>query len=259
MDQPSSNEWVIGLYAYQHHAPPSCLFQQFYVDVVEILSKFGLSFTHIAAEGKGYSGKWVKPSSATGKRLLESGFSGITVVSFSVTPAVSESPAYDRIFAASLNWNSPCEIMMCMVANERITSFLSEKFDLALLKMLSLRQWSYGFAFRDSVARQPDFHVLSLDNGRLSELESRSLSQWYSSGPLERQQKLRSVYPLSVLTAQHLALPVGNRTLLEYLEDSSETSVRKVGTHTIWRVPDDRIEPIRKELAAENALIAYPN
>jgi hypothetical protein len=255
MSEESQDEWVVGLYGYQDRPPESCAFERFYLEMIRLLGELGLALSHIAAEGESYSGKLVKPSSATGKRILESKFAGITVLAMYVAPVRSKEPSYERIFATSLSWNRPNEILLCVVANECVTPFLSKTFDQILRGSLTLLPWAYGLAFRDAVTRQPDFHVLALDSGRLSRVESQALAKWYSSPTAERQRKLRSIYPVNILGPNHLKRALGAQTLGEYVRNSQDTTVEEAGSLLIWKIPERRVESIRVELANMNALI----
>lgn len=160
-------------------------FASFYDAARGLFARLGVAMTHLAAEGKGYSGKLVKPNSAAMKHLVNSHFTGITALSCVVSPEGSKAPAYDRVVAASLSWNQG-EMVLCVVVNEGLSMFLGPSFEATLSDMLEIKSWSFGYAFRDSVEHQPEFHVLSIDTGRLGKEEAQSLRRWYASKSSER-------------------------------------------------------------------------
>lgn len=256
MKSPSKYEWVVGLHGYRESPPPSDTFASFYTAASSLFSRMGVAMTHMAAEGDGYSGKLVKASSAAAKRLLNSRFEGITVLSCVASPEGSDEPAYDRVVSANLSWNSPNEVLLCMVVNDGLETFLGPLFEATLAEMLKIGNWSFGYAFRDTVDRQPDFHVLALDNGRLNKTESQALKKWYSSKPAERTQKLRSVYPVTILNETQLGFNVNGRTLGQIIEETPSTTSNRVGALVVWRVGDGQLQRLRDSLGASGALIA---
>ena len=257
MKHPSKSEWVIGLHSYRESSPIGNTFASFYAAATNLFARMGVAMTHVAAEGDSYNGKLVKASSAAAKRLVDSGFEGITVLSCVVSPEGSKEPAYDRVVSASLSWNSPNELLLCVVANDGLDAFLGPVFEATIAEMLKLGNWSFGYAFRDTVERQPDFHVLSLDNGRLSKMESQALRKWYASKSSEREQMPRSVYPVTILNESQLGLSVNGATLAQIIEGTPNTTSNRVGALVVWRVPEDQVQRLRDSLGAAGALIAY--
>jgi hypothetical protein len=256
INPPSKHEWVIGLHSHPQSPPGSATFSRFHSVVTRFLDLLGVAITHVAAEGDGYSGKLVKANCTAAKRIIDSSFEGITVLSYVVSPEGSKKPAYDRIVSASLSWNAPGELLLCVVVNEGIVSFLSEAFETALSWFVEIESWSYGYAFRDAVERQPDFHVLSLDNGRLSKVEAQALRKWYASRVPERVQKLRSVYPVTIANQEQLACSVGGISLGEFMRCTSGTTLDRLGDLSVWRVPDAQLAHLRESLGAAGVLIA---
>jgi hypothetical protein len=256
MKTPTKHEWVIGLHAHPESAPRSGSYESFYNHILSLFSRLGVAMTHIAAEGDGYSGKLVKAGSTVAKRLVESHFAGITVLSCVVSPEGSKEPAYDRIAAASLSWNAPGEMLLCIVVNDGLEPFLGPTFETTLSAILETEQWSFGYAFRDAVDRQPDFHVLSLDNGRLGKVESQALRKWYASKSSEREKKPRSVYPITILNEQQLACGVHGGTLEQFIKRYPDAPSHRVGNLVVWRVPEEQLQGLRDSLSAAGALIA---
>jgi hypothetical protein len=255
MNKISKNEWVIGLNGYLESPLSSATFSRFYAVVACLIARLGVTLTHVAAEGEGYSGKLVKANNAQAKRLVESEFEGITVLSCVVSPEGSKEPAYDRVISATLSLNSPNELLLCIVVNDGLAPFLGETFEATLLECVEIDNWSFGYAFRDLVERQPDFHVLSLDNGRLSKAETLALRKWYASTISERIQKLRSVYPVTIANEKQLARKVEGGTLGEFMQRTPGTIFEQTGKLSFWRVHEAEVERLRELLREAGVLI----
>lgn len=251
----SKNEWVIGLYGCTESPTPSALFTRFYAAVVRLTARLGVTLTHVGAEGGGCSGTLVKVNSAAAKRLIEANFGSVTVLSCVVSSEESREPAYDRVVSASLSWNAPGELLLCVVVNDGLAPFLGEAFEAALSELVEIENWSFGYAFRDLVERQPEFHVLSLDNGRLSKDEAQTLRKWYASRGSERIQRLRSVYPVTIANEKQLACSVEGVTLGEFMQRTPGTTFDRRGSLTFWRVPEAQLERLRESLGAAGVLI----
>ncbi|MBX9654215.1 hypothetical protein K2Y11_11405 [bacterium] len=256
IDTPSKTEWVIGLHSHPQSPPGNEIFLRFYSKVIRLLEQLGVPIPHVAAEGDGFSGKLVKLNSAAGNRIIRSGFEGISGLSFVVSPQGSMEPAYDRVLSASLSWNAPAELLLCVVVNESIVSFLSETFETAILEFIGIENWSYGYSFRDAVTRQPDFHVLSLDNGQLSKVETQFLRKWYSSTVPERLQRLRSIYPITIANERQLACNVDGISLGEFMQLAPGTTLNRIGDLFLWRVPESQVIQFRESLGVAGVLIA---
>jgi hypothetical protein len=256
MKPVSKIEWVIGLHSFPEAPPRAVNFAKFYAATCDLFSRLGVTMTHIAADHRDSNGKLVKAESAAAKRLLDSGFEGITVLSCLVSPEGSKKPNYDRLVYASLSWNLPNELLLCVVVNDGLAAFLGSVFEAALAEMLGLENWSCGYAFRDAVERQPDFHVLALDNGKLNKVESQALRKWYASKPIERAQRPRSVYPVTILNETQLSFSVNGSPLGQIIERSPDTKSNRVGSLVVWRVPEGQLQRLRESLGASGALIA---
>ena len=253
----SEKEWVIGLYAYPVSPPKGESFARFHAIVSKVLARLGLQFTHVAADGGAHTGKLVNSASAAGKRILNSEFNDIRVLNLTVSPKGSKQPAYDRIFTASLSSGLE-ELLLCFAVNEGVAAFLSDTFDSVLGDILELESWACGYAFCDSVNRQPEFHILAIDNGRLTKNERQALMRWYTSRPFERQSKLRNVYPLTIISEKLLNSQAGSVTLAEFIKCSSGTELITVGGLSCWRVPEAQLAKVRQELSSMGALIEHP-
>jgi len=191
----TDREWVIGVYDYRPIADPPNLFAAFYETVSRELSSLGLEITHVAIEGGGYTGKAQKAGGAAHKRLLDSGFCEITVLGLICNPPKSRQPAYDRFVSASLSIAPHNDALLCFAMNDGLLGFGSEGFHRILEGLTSLHSWGAGYAFVDAIDKQPEFHVMGLDNGELPADELDVLTKWYCSTPECKMTRIRSVYP----------------------------------------------------------------
>lgn len=259
MEQLSEQEWVIGLHSYCEAPKPANVFSKFNSVVTELLSELGLQLTYVGIEGDGYSGKATKANGAAYKRAQESGFSGITVLNLLCNPIGSSQPAYDRYFSASLNISPHNDNLLTVSVNDGIVEFGNAEF-LRILKLVSnLHTWTTGYAFADSVAKQPEFHVMGLDDGNLSPDELERLTKWYCSKPDDKANRVRSVYPFNLLNLSQLKQRLENgKTLREFAEEheSSKLSADGYGGLTLWTVPEDEVIGLRSALDGCAALIS---
>ena len=168
----------------------------------------------------------------------------------------SDAPSYDMIAKASLSFIAPSEILLCIVVNEGLAEFGGQVFERIANEAFELHDWTFGLAFADRVERQPDFHVLGLDNGKLGADEQTALNAWYMAQPEVKFTKLRGVYPLMLLNEQQRKQPCGSgKTLGEYIEAQSAQSTEQRGKLLLWRIPPEDIEGVRAELSQGDALI----
>ena len=71
---------------------PNGIFSLYYSLISRVFSDAGIEFTYIGAEGAGYSGEFAKIGGRVHKRLIESSFRGISVLSLAANPHSSDSP-----------------------------------------------------------------------------------------------------------------------------------------------------------------------
>jgi len=117
------SEWALGLFQYPPGRPEPLRFGAFYALVISLLKDIGAPPTYIAAEGQGYSGELVKFGGSVSKRLIGSGFEGLSVLSIVTNPQGSKEPSYDRYVSISLSFNAPNELLGCIVINDGIVPF----------------------------------------------------------------------------------------------------------------------------------------
>jgi len=253
----SKTEWAFGLFQYPPTPPEPSQFLEFYERVLMLLDEVKAPPTFIAAEGNGYSGELMRFGGSVTKRLVDSGFEGISVLSIVTNPPGSKEPSYDRSVSASLSLNAPNEVLLCMVMNDSVLPFGSDRFRRLVVDLVGMRSWAFGFAFQDLVIRQPDFHILSLDNGKLSKEERKALMLWYGSKAELRRQKLRGIYPLSVLNKEQLQQPVSaNQSLGDFIKSNPAFRVENVRGLMILEIPTSEVEPTKERLRNSPAMIS---
>lgn len=259
MENLSEQEWVIGLHSYCEVPEPANVFSRFNSAVIELLSDLGLQLTYVGIEGDGYSGKATKSNGAAYKRAQESRFSGITVLNLLCNPTGSCQPAYDRFFSASLNITPHNDNLLTVSVNDGIVEFANAEFSRILKLVSNLHAWTTGYAFADSVAKKPEFHVMGLDDGNLSPDELKRLTKWYCSKPDDKANRVRSVYPFNLLNVSQLEQRLENgKTLREFAEEheSSQLSAHGYGGLALWTVPEAEVPSLRSALDGCAALIA---
>lgn len=253
---PSRFEWALGLHEYPGAAPGPQVFARFLSLVADFLGGFGVTPTHLASEGEGSTGKLTKYDGAVTKRLVASDFAGVSALSLVVSPKDSKAPAFDRVFSASLTWTVPSELLLCVVANETTVPFAGEQFDRLLRTLLEWKEWAFGFALKDEVSRQPDFHVLTIDNGKLSSKEREALTRWYRAKPDDRKVRLRDVYPVNILGREQMVRVVTGKAFGEAISGLPGATIEDVAGLVVLRISDSALPTIRSQLAAQGVLIA---
>lgn len=252
----ADKEWVIGLYSYSSDQPTGTTVRAFYKIVTDVFTQLGAPPTYIAAEGKGYSGKAVDFGGNISKKLIHSDFEDITVLDISSNPEGSKSPAYDRFATASLSFNMPGETLLCLALNEGFEPFGGEVFCQIVGRLLSLQDWSFGFGFSDKVNRQPDFHVLGIDNGKLGADEQAALNAWYMAQPERKTTMLRGVYPMMLLNQEQMQLSAPDgRSLVEYIGSRADCTDVQSGNLVMCMIPLHEVDSMRAELSKSGALI----
>jgi hypothetical protein len=252
-------ELAIGLFKYESTPVEPKLFENFYLLITEWAKDVELDLTYIGAEGEGYTGRLSKFGARMRNKLTKSGFAGISVLALYSNPDGSDEPSYDRFFCASLSHvPEQSEVFLCVTVNEGIVSFGSELHQDLMRRLLSLENWSFGQSFADRIERQPDFHLMGLNNGDLSDPELKSLTRWYQSQPIDRVSKVRSVYPYNFLNETQLSQPVSEMTLRDFIEndDASQLLSTECKGVYMWKVREESVSDIRERLLSSGVLIA---
>jgi hypothetical protein len=253
------NAWAIGLYSYSASHPGPMGWKQFYDCVLAVFQGAGITPTYFAAEGVGYTGELTKYGSRTHAKALKSGFANIHVMAVVANPEGSDEPGYDSFASASLAYvEEASETLLCLAIEERFLDFGGEAFESALQALVALQPWDFGYALSEPVEKKPEFHVLGLDDGKLSIEERRRMNAWYEALPEEKVRKLRDIYPYVVLNDVQLATQLSAMQTLEDVIRSESRSVlaRLAGsTLWLWKIPLDAVSTLRDRLAGSGILI----
>lgn len=255
----NEREWVIGLHDYHGVTEAQELFSAFNELVIDELSVLGLELTYVGIEGEGYSGKATKANGAAYKRLLDSGFTGISVLNFICNPKGSNQPAYDRFLSASLNISAHNDNLLTFCVNDGILKFGSEGFQRILKLLANVHDWTTGYAFVDLTSKQPEFHVMGLDDGNLSSDAYERLTKWYCSKREDKIARIRSIYPFNLLNSDQLGHRLSNGQTVQEFAESHETSELVVDGFrglTLWAVPENEVAELRTAFDGCTAVIA---
>ncbi len=259
MDQLNEHEWVIGLHDYRGVSEPQELFAAFHGLVMDELVQLGLELTYVAIEGDGYSEKAAKVKGTAYKRLKEAKFTGITGLDLSCNPTESDEPAYDRFFGASLSITPHNDNLLAFCLNDGILAFGSDGFRRILKRVANLHDWTTGYALVDLASKQPEFHVMGLDDGTLAADEYDRLVRWYTSRREDKMARIRSIYPFNLLNSDQLQqrLPSG-QTVRDFAvsHDCSELITDGFGNLTLWVVPESELAAVRAIFDGCDAVIA---
>lgn len=252
----SSQEWALGLFDYSGGELSADEFRLFNDLISEFFSRTESFPTYFAAEGKGYTGEFVEIGGRAHKKLLKANYEGISALSLASNPEGSNSPSYDRHAIANLGTNHYGGAELSVAVNNGLIAFSGESFDELVVELLKIRSWSFGFALVDEVDRQPDFHIQSIDNGKLNSEEQASLMAWYVAQPDEKQVRLRNIYPWMLLNQQQAAQDVGSdQTLLEFIEGQKSHVISKFDNAFVWKVPQDELKSIHSKLKSRGVFI----
>lgn len=254
------NAWAIALHSYSAPHPGAHGFNRFYDAVLSVFQTAGIRPTYFAAEGVGYKGGLTKFGGRTHTKALKTGFSNIHVFSLVANPAESDKPGYDSFASASLGYvEETGETLLCLTLEERFLAFGGNHFEAALQSLASMGAWDFGYALSQPIEKKPEFHVLGLDGGVLSQEDRRRLNAWYASLPEERLRKLRDIYPYIVLNTVQLAAPVSTTHVLgDVAQAERQSTLAKIdGSHLwLWKISPEAVSDIRKKLVGSGILIS---
>jgi len=253
------NAFAIGLYSYSLPHPGGEGFQRFYNLVMESFQEVGLTPTYFAAEGTGYRGDFSKFGGRVHSKAVKTEFAGINVMSLVVNPEGSDEPGYDSFVSASLGYvDETGELLLCFSMEERFMAFDGENFLRVFKSLVELLPWDFGYALSQPVEQKPEFHVLGLDGGTLSEEDRCRLNSWYASVPEERIRRVRDIYPYIILNKEQLSTTLSNGETLEKFAQKEQGSVLTCldgSPLLLWRIKPGAISEIRTKLAGERVLI----
>ena len=253
------NAFGIGLYSYSILSLSGKDFHAYYDLIVSTLDGLELAPTYIALEGEGFKGDLVKVGGRSHVKALKSGFSGVRTLSIVVNPEESVSPGYDSFLSASLSHvDESQETVLSFSAEERLIEFGGKRFKSLLESLIRLHSWDFGFALTQPIDKRPEFHVLGLDNGKLTPEEHRRLADWYSSPQNERVKKIRDVYPVNIINDTQLhGKQLHGKSLSDMILQDPHSSLSKTddGKLWVWEVESDAIATVRERIRGSGVLI----
>lgn len=255
-----STACALGLYQYKGEHPAADLFHRFYSTMLSFLHSVGVNPNYIGVDGDGYPDKLQKIGGRVEKKLLDTSFSGVNSLSLVANPDGSDSPAYDAFMSTSVGFvESAQELLLSFVINESFVKLRSPEYDRLLRSQVELCRWDFGYGFSSSVEKQPDFHILGVDNGKLSAEEYKSLSTWYAAPGEVRTALLRDVYPYNLLNENQLDSQVSDGvTLRQFAQRQPGCALTRLtddGLH-LWQVPDAEVARLRKVLVGSPVLMS---
>ncbi len=256
----SKSASALGLYKYNCVRPEGDLFSHFYSTILSQLGSCGVSPTYIGAGGIGYSGKLEKFGGRIHSKLVNSRFFNVNLISVAANPTGSEEPAYDGYANASLSYvDANNELLMCIVINESFVKIHSLEFQNLIHSQIKIHEFDFGYGFSSEIEKRPDFHILGLDNGKLSSDEYESLCKWYDATGEVRTTVLRDVYPYNILNEKQLDAQLSDGiTLRQFAQrrpGSSLVRLTDYGLH-LWRVPDAEVTKLRMLLFGSSILLS---
>jgi hypothetical protein len=231
-----NNTFAIGLYSYSTAPLESKQFKKFYFLIMSVFQHHGIVPTYFAAEGDGYSGKLTKFGKQSHTKALTSEFANMHVLSLVANPKGSTEPGYDSYASASLGYvKETGETLLCVAIEERFLEFGCEKFEEFLKLLIALQSWDFGFAMTQPIEKKPEFHVLGLDDGRLTEDEQQRLNKWYVSSSKERIQKIRDVYPYNIINKNQLHTRISDsETVEDAIRLDSHSLIQPLDDDNLW-------------------------
>lgn len=254
-----ANSWAIGLYSYSCKHSGEHGFKSFYENTLAVFQQARITPTYFAVEGVGYKGDLTRFGGRSHAKALKTEFSGIDVISVVANPKESCEPGYDSFASASLGYTEATgETLLCLAMEERFLEFGGSDFESALVSLVCSGDWDFGYAFSQPIEKKPEFHVLGLDSGVLSQEERRMLNAWYASRPEERLCKIRDIYPYMILNKAQLKMRVSNtQTLEDIARLDLRTELRRISKAPLWlwKIRCDAIMDVREKLIDSGVLI----
>ena len=251
---------AFGLHSYGKPSPDGKAFELFNASASALLNELGITPSYIGIEGEGYSGDYKKYGGSAHEKLIKSGFGGISVLSIVANPEGSDEPSYDGYATLSFSFvDSTQEALLCFVVNELFVPFASDAYDDAWKAFLGLNAWDFGYGFREEAEKQPEFHILGLDNGHLTEAEQSALDAWYGALPDQRLDRLRGIYAYNFVSMRQLDKDVFDGvTLRQFIEQDQLGEIRQLtdyGLH-LWKLDEGRAVRVRRQMEVARALIS---
>lgn len=240
--------------------PGSDVFAAFSERALRFFDQLGIAPTYVGIEGDGYPDDFRRWGSRSHQKLLKDNFTGVSSLSIVTNPNGSDQPSYDAFATVALSFvDALGETLLYFVVNEGYLEFQTSAYDKAWKAFLGLDSWDFGYGFSDVVDKQPDFHILGLDSGKLTATEVHGLNVWYAAPVEERCHRLRGVYPYNLVSDQQLGFPLQQGTNLRQLItevcDGEVTKVDETDLY-LWRVKEASVNDVRKALQRHGAIIS---
>jgi hypothetical protein len=252
------NQVAIGLYSYESPRPTAEDFKQFYELAISAFKSVDIAPTYISLDGKGYTGKSTKLNGSAHQKAIKSGFVDIHYIGLQANPVDSDEPAYDSYASLGLSYLEPFnETLLVLAIEERFLQLGSNNFEGILASLIAVREWDFGYALSYANKSNPQFHVLGINDGNLSEDEYRSLCIWYAATPQERISKLRDIYPYNILSDKQLELKLSNGlTVREIILRYDGSQLKALGKRLwLWKVAPEKLREYRDILKKLGGLI----
>jgi hypothetical protein len=251
--------FAIGLYSYTAPTLGAVGFRAFYDLITAIFQRIGITPTYFAAAGLGYKGNLTKFGGKTHAKALKSDFADIHVLSLVANPEGSAEPGYDSFASGSLSYiEEGGETLFCLAIEERLLEFKGDVFMSILTDCIKLQHWDFGYAFSQAIEKKPEFHVMGLDGGALTDEDRRRLIKWYGAPPEVRLQKIRDIYPVNIINDAQLNLRVSvSQTLMDAIRADAYSSLRRVADQPLWlwEVQSGGLDNFRNKLENAGVLI----
>ncbi|WP_125461770.1 MULTISPECIES: hypothetical protein [Rhodomicrobium] len=253
------NAWALALFSYSVPPPGAEGFGQFFDLALSTFQDLGIKPTYFAADGPQDTGDLVPFSGAAQIRLSQAGFAGIRTLAVVANPEGSKQPGYDAFAHIGLaHIANISESLLTLSIEERFADFGGPQFKRILASLVALQKWDFGYALCQPIKKKPLFHVLGLDDGKLTPAESKLLNAWYASSPSDRVRKLRDVYPFYLVNDQQLAAKVGGGTSLrEFIQEDRGSTLQSLDDSDLrlWSVDSASLAEVRAKLVFSDVLI----
>jgi len=250
--------FVLGLF--NHSSPPAGaqVFQRFHDFSISMLEERGIQASYIASDGKGHSSNLAKLGNAAHRRLLASGFNGLTLLSVVAVPKGSDAPAYD--LTASVDFSSSCELGTEFALFSRDARFplQPQSFRELLVRLIALHDWDFGYVTHPPFELSPQAYISGYCDGTQSKDEEDRNQIWHDAPPEVRLRKARNIFPLSLLNPAQLGAPVApDKTLAGLLQGTPGCTLDELVPGRLWlsTVEPHLVQGLRSLLKGTGALI----
>lgn len=150
-----------------------------------------------------------------------------------------------------------CDVARCAAGLDNMESVAT--------KVFSVVAFRYGIGYERRLMNGPEMYADGMAAGLgysdAEEQERNEITNWFYErrGPNRHLQGLlRDVYPLNILTEVHVNHLVGDATLQEWIAASDGRGTLRRANENLWfwRLEEEQIPPVRRELSNAGMLIA---